>query len=51
MYLNLNKRLGLRQPVLRVIGAKARSNPKRVVFADADNLKILKAAQIVMMKV
>jgi malate dehydrogenase (oxaloacetate-decarboxylating)(NADP+) len=32
--------------LLRVIGAKARSNPKRVVFADADNIKILKAAQI-----
>jgi malate dehydrogenase (oxaloacetate-decarboxylating)(NADP+) len=43
----LNKRLGLDNQLLRVIGAKARSNPKRVVFADADNIKILKAAQIV----
>ena len=43
----LNKRLGLDNQLLRVIGAKARNNPKRVVFADADNLKILKAAQIV----
>ncbi|GEO09519.1 NADP-dependent malic enzyme [Segetibacter aerophilus] len=43
----LNKRLGLDNQLLRVISAKARSNPKRVVFADADNLKILKAAQIV----
>jgi malate dehydrogenase (oxaloacetate-decarboxylating)(NADP+) len=42
----LNKRLGLDIQLLRVIGAKARSNPKRVVFADADNVKILKAAQI-----
>jgi malate dehydrogenase (oxaloacetate-decarboxylating)(NADP+) len=42
----LNKRLGLDNQLLRVIGAKARNNPKRVVFADADNLKILKAAQI-----
>jgi malate dehydrogenase (oxaloacetate-decarboxylating)(NADP+) len=42
----LNKRLGLDNQLLRVIGAKARSNPKRVVFADADNIKILKAAQI-----
>jgi malate dehydrogenase (oxaloacetate-decarboxylating)(NADP+) len=32
---------------MRVIGGKARSNPKRIVFAEADNLKILKAAQIV----
>jgi malate dehydrogenase (oxaloacetate-decarboxylating)(NADP+) len=43
----LNKRLGLDNQLLRVIGAKARGNPKRIVFADADNLKILKAAQIV----
>ncbi|MCW3107493.1 MAG: NADP-dependent malic enzyme, partial [Segetibacter sp.] len=43
----LNQRLGLDNQLLRVIGAKARNNPKRVVFADADNLKILKAAQIV----
>jgi malate dehydrogenase (oxaloacetate-decarboxylating)(NADP+) len=45
--LELNKRLGLDNQLIRVIGSKARSNPKRVVFADADNLKILKAAQIV----
>jgi malate dehydrogenase (oxaloacetate-decarboxylating)(NADP+) len=44
--LELNKRLGLDNQLLRVIGLKARNNPKRVVFADADNLKILKAAQI-----
>jgi malate dehydrogenase (oxaloacetate-decarboxylating)(NADP+) len=44
--LDLNKRLGLDNQLLRVIGAKARSSPKRVVFADADNSKILKAAQI-----
>src|SRR5687768_7524286 len=47
-YINeLNKRLGLDNQVLRVIGNKARSNPKRIVFSEADNLKILKAAQIV----
>jgi len=45
--LELNKRLGLDNQLVRVIGGKARSNPKRIVFADADNLKILKAAQIV----
>lgn len=43
----LNKRLGLDNQLLRVIGIKARNNPKRIVFADADNQKILKAAQIV----
>ena len=44
---NLNKRLGLDNQVMRVIGNKARRDPKRIVFAEADNLKILKAAQIV----
>jgi malate dehydrogenase (oxaloacetate-decarboxylating)(NADP+) len=43
---NLNKRLGLDNQVMRVIGNKARRDPKRIVFAEADNLKILKAAQI-----
>src|SRR6266498_3982580 len=47
-YINeLNKRLGLDNQVMRVIGNKARRNPKRIVFAEADNVKILKAAQIV----
>lgn len=43
----LNKRLGLDNQLLRVIGAKAKSDPKRVVFADADNIKILKTIQVV----
>lgn len=43
----LNKRLGIDNQLVRVIGAKARSNPKRIVFADADNAKILKSAQVV----
>lgn len=44
---DLNKRLGLDNQVMRVIGNKARRNPKRIVFAEADNVKILKTAQIV----
>jgi len=44
---NLNKRLGLDNQVMRVIGNKARRDPKRIVFAEADNLKILKSAQII----
>jgi malate dehydrogenase (oxaloacetate-decarboxylating)(NADP+) len=44
---NLNKRLGLDNQVMRAIGNKARREPKRIVFAEADNLKILKSAQIV----
>ncbi|MDP4262592.1 MAG: NADP-dependent malic enzyme [Bacteroidota bacterium] len=43
----LNKRLGLDNQVMRVVGNKARRDPKRIVFAEADNIKILKAAQIV----
>jgi len=43
----LIKRLGLEDSLLKVIGNKAKRNPKKVVFAEADNLKILKAAQIV----
>src|SRR5260221_3162559 len=43
---NLNKRLGLDNQLMRIIGNKARRDPKRIVFAEADNLKILKTAQI-----
>ena len=46
--LELNKRLGLDNQLSRVIGNKARKDPKRVVFADAENLKILKVAQLVL---
>lgn len=44
---NLNNRLGLDNQVMRVIGSKARRDPKRIVFAEADNIKVLKAAQII----
>ncbi|HMK05310.1 MAG TPA: NADP-dependent malic enzyme, partial [Ferruginibacter sp.] len=44
----LNNRLGLDNQLSRVIGTKARKDPKRVVFADAENLKILKVAQLVL---
>ena len=43
----LNNRLGLDNQLIRVLGSKARQDPRRIVFAEADNLKILKAAQIV----
>ncbi|KAF0203914.1 MAG: malate dehydrogenase [Bacteroidetes bacterium] len=43
----LNKRLGLSNPLIRQIKARARKNPKKVVFAEAENYKILKAAEIV----
>jgi malate dehydrogenase (oxaloacetate-decarboxylating)(NADP+) len=43
----LNNRLGLDNQLIRVLGSKARQDPRRIVFSEADNLKILKAAQIV----
>lgn len=45
--IELNKRLGLDNQLIRVIGSKARRDPKRLVFAEADNQKILKAAAII----
>ncbi len=43
----LKTRLGTDNKILRNIANKAKSNMKRVVFAEADNYKILKSAQIV----
>jgi malate dehydrogenase (oxaloacetate-decarboxylating)(NADP+) len=43
----LRKRLGLDNKLIRVITNKAKQNPQRVVFTDADTYKILKTAQIV----
>lgn len=44
---DLNRRLGIDNQLLRIIGNKARKEPKRVVFAEAENQKILKTAQLV----
>ena len=41
----LINRLGLDNKLIRSLANKARQNPKRVVFAEADHYKILKAAQ------
>lgn len=43
----LNKRLGLDNQLLRIIANKAKRDPKRIVFAEADNIKILKAASFI----
>src|SRR6476660_9390235 len=43
---DLDRRLGVDNQVMRVVGNKARRDPKRIVFSEADNVKILKAAQI-----
>jgi len=44
---DLNKRLGLDNQVMRILGNKAKRDPRRIVFAEADNIKILKTAQVV----
>ncbi|MFM7195658.1 MAG: NADP-dependent malic enzyme [Bacteroidota bacterium] len=46
--IELDNRLGNDNQLFRVIGNKARKDPRRVVFAEADNVRILKAAQIVL---
>lgn len=43
----LEHRLGLENVLLRAMVNKAKTSPKRIVFAEADHYKILKAAQIV----
>lgn len=42
----LNQRLGIDNQLLRMAGAKAREDPKTIVFADSENQKILRAAQM-----
>ena len=42
----LHNRLGTDNQLMRAIGSKARRDPRRVVFADAENSKILKTAQL-----
>jgi malate dehydrogenase (oxaloacetate-decarboxylating)(NADP+) len=43
---SLRNRLGGENQLMRAIGSKARKDPRRVVFADAENVKVLKAAQL-----
>ena len=43
----LIKRMGLDNTLMDRLTSRAKTNPKRVVFAEADNYKILKAAQVV----
>ncbi|MEL6123191.1 MAG: NADP-dependent malic enzyme [Bacteroidota bacterium] len=44
----LSHRLGLDNTLNRVIERKAKQDPKRVVFADAENVSVLKASQVVL---
>src|SRR5210317_300002 len=43
---NLIERLGAGNKLMRLITNRAKSDPKRVVFAEADQLNVLKAAHI-----
>jgi malate dehydrogenase (oxaloacetate-decarboxylating)(NADP+) len=43
----LTNRLGKDNKLMRSLADKAKLNPKRIVFSEADNYKILKAAQMV----
>ncbi|MGB2164739.1 MAG: phosphate acyltransferase [Flavobacteriaceae bacterium] len=43
----LVERLGGHQKILRMINERAKSEPKSVVFAEADQLDVIKAAQII----
>ncbi|MBI0398936.1 NADP-dependent malic enzyme [Cyclobacterium marinum] len=44
--LDLQERIGIDQRLMSRVVTRAKKDPKRVVFAEADNPKILKAAQI-----
>ncbi|WP_417443015.1 NADP-dependent malic enzyme [Joostella sp.] len=44
----LLQRLGNDNKIVRLLHNRAKTNPKKVVFAEADHLDILKAAQIVL---
>ena len=43
--LSLNQRLGLDNKLIHAIRSKAQRDPKRVVYADAEDFKILKSVQ------
>ncbi len=43
----LRERMGSDNKITRLLTDRARTNPKKVVFAEADHLDVLKAAQIV----
>ncbi|RXP64569.1 NADP-dependent malic enzyme [Lutibacter sp. HS1-25] len=45
---DLAVRLGTGSKLMRMLTSRAKSNPKSVVFAEADHLNVLKAAQIVL---
>ncbi len=45
---DLQKRIGIHREIASHMMSRARKKPKKVVFAEADNYKILKAAEIIL---
>ena len=45
--LELQKRMGLDNALIRAINGRAKADPKRVLYGQAENLKVLKAVQAV----
>jgi len=45
--INLMKRMGLYNQLINGIQIKARNNPKRIIFCNADSYKVMKAVQVV----
>ncbi|HYG37099.1 MAG TPA: NADP-dependent malic enzyme [Cytophagales bacterium] len=48
--LELQKRIGLDNRLISTVINRAKKDPQRIIFAEADNKKILKAAQIIKME-
>ena len=44
---SLAERLGTGSKLMRMLMSRAKSNPKTIIFAEADHLDVLKAAQII----
>jgi malate dehydrogenase (oxaloacetate-decarboxylating)(NADP+) len=44
---DLYERMGSDNKIIRLLLSRAKTNPKKIVFAEADHLDVLKAAQIV----
>jgi malate dehydrogenase (oxaloacetate-decarboxylating)(NADP+) len=45
--INLMKRMGIYNQLINDVRVKAKQSPKRILFADADNYKVLKAVQVI----
>lgn len=46
-HIDLQKRIGIDEKLMSKVISRAKKNPKKVVFAEAHDLKVLKAAQLV----